>query len=509
LSLVRIPFPERIPLNRVAIFAVVLFLIQQLEHTALYFSIGCAAFILIATFAFNAAGGLTRASGAYVFFYSTLVVILGLCYKAYLGEPAQSNLEDPSTTIKAYVGSIAAMLAAVIVSRRFSRKSGLLQHMLKESEMFSSSVGCIAFGVAAPILLRLLGDSASGLRSAFAQLNQLIPLGIIIGVMYEIRRSGGSRSVNLPVLLAVGYFFLLGIAGFSKQGILTPFYCLLLPMCALRHRLSLLTVASSVVFAFLTFYYLVPFAQYGRSLRVPGATWSQQLVIALPLLEHPEQTRRLYEATQEGVRGGGGVYFNTPQGFWDRLQFISVDDQLIGFTDRGHILGLAPLEESFVNAVPHFIWPNKPHPKLGGNFYAREMNIEAETGGDEDTTTGISFSPTSEAYHMAGWVGVLVIAPLLWFLFFVVFDSLFGDLRTTPWGLLALVLISHTAPEGALSGLIYLLTFGAEILAFCALFATFVAPPLGVLLVGSARRPSLLGSWNGRRLAAHTGTEAE
>ena len=29
----RIPFPERIPLNRVAIFAVVLFMIQSMEHT--------------------------------------------------------------------------------------------------------------------------------------------------------------------------------------------------------------------------------------------------------------------------------------------------------------------------------------------------------------------------------------------------------------------------------------------------------------------------------------------
>ena len=182
-----------------------LFLIQSMEHTSLYFSIGCAAFIMIAAFTFNAAGGLTRASGAYVFFYSTLVVIVGICYKAYLGEPAQTNLLDPHTTIEAYVGSIAAMLAAVLVSRRFSRKSGLLQNLLKESQMYRSSVGCIVFGVAAPLLLVLLGDSALRLRTAFAQLNQLIPLGIIIGVMYEIRRSGGTRSLNPTVVLGAAY----------------------------------------------------------------------------------------------------------------------------------------------------------------------------------------------------------------------------------------------------------------------------------------------------------------
>ena len=53
----RIPFPERVPLNRVAIFAGVLFAVQRFQGTALYFSAGCVAFILIAAFAFNAAGG--------------------------------------------------------------------------------------------------------------------------------------------------------------------------------------------------------------------------------------------------------------------------------------------------------------------------------------------------------------------------------------------------------------------------------------------------------------------
>ncbi|MDA4132524.1 MAG: hypothetical protein OK454_05280, partial [Thaumarchaeota archaeon] len=73
----RIPFPERIPIDRVTVFAILLFVIQQLEHTPLYFSAGSVAFIILAAIAFNTAGGLTRTSGAYVFFYSLLVVIVG------------------------------------------------------------------------------------------------------------------------------------------------------------------------------------------------------------------------------------------------------------------------------------------------------------------------------------------------------------------------------------------------------------------------------------------------
>jgi hypothetical protein len=484
---VRIPFPERIPINRVAIFSVVLFVVQSLEGTALYFRIGCVVFLLLAGFAFNTAGGLTRASGAYVFFYSVLVVVIGLCYKAYLGEPADSNLLDPRTTIEVYVGGMAAMLAAVIVSRRFARKSGLLQGMLRDSEMYRSSIGCIVFGAAAPFLIALLGESATQLQTAFRQLNELIPLGIIIGVMYEIRRSGGTRSINLPITLAAAYyFFFYGVLGFSKQGMLTPFYCWIVPVCALRFRLSALQAISCLLGVFVIFHYLVPYAQYGRDFVVEGQTTRQRVAIAGRLLEHPEQTRQAFNQVQEASEIGAlGEYYNKPQGFWDRLEFISVDDSLINITDQGKIYGLLPIKLAFMNIVPHFIWPNKPDLRFG-NLYTHEINGQESYEGD--TTTGISFSPTSEAYHMAQWTGVLVVAPLIWCLFFFTFDSLFGDLRTTPWGLLALALISHIAPEGGLTILIYLLTFGAEILIFCALFATWVAPLLATAVLGPERR---------------------
>ncbi len=465
-------------------------MIQIVEGTALYFSTGCVAFILIAAFAFNLAGGLSRASGAHVFSYAVLVVLIGICYKAYLGEPADSNLLSPKRTIELYDASITAMLAAVIVSRRFSRKTGLLQDMLQESKMYRSSVGCIVFGAVGGFALALLGQSAVRLQTAFVQLNELIPLGIIIGAMYEIRRSGGRRSINLPLVLGGIYYFVISVTGFGKQGMLTPLYCWLLPVCALRYRLSSVQIASILVTAFLIFHYLVPFSQYGRNLPGQNATFSDRMAIAIPLLLHPEDTRQKYLDSLEdqtiGVGEGLGEYYNKPQGFWDRLQFVSGDDSLINFTDQGHVFGLLPVQMEFMNVVPRVFWPNKPDINLG-NVYAHEM------GGvvyEEDTSTGISFSPTSEAYHLAKWTGVLVIAPLLWFLMFVMYDSLFGDLRAAPWGLLALAMISHTAPEGGITGVVYLFTFGVEIFAFCAFFATWVAPILAIPVLGPDR-----GKW--------------
>jgi hypothetical protein len=135
-----------------------------------------------------------------------------------------------------------------------------------------------------------------------------------------------------------------------------------------------------------------------------------------------------------------------------------------------------------LNAIPHVLWPNKPSFNFG-NAYAHELGGMAE----EDTSTGIAFSPTSEAYHMAKWVGVLVVAPLVWFVLFVLLDSLFGDLRATPWGLLVLAEISHVAPEGCLTGAISLMTYGTETFIFCAFFATWVAPIFAIAVLGRDR----------------------
>ena len=89
---------------------------------------------------------------------------------------------------------------------------------------------------------------------------------------------------------------------------------------------------------------------------------------------------------------------------------------------------------------------------------------------------------------MAKWVGVLVVAPLIWLLLFVVFDSLLGDLRSAPWGLLALAFLSHAAPELGITGVIYLVTFSTEMLLFSAFFATWVAPFFAILVLGPDRR---------------------
>ncbi len=159
---------------------------------------------------------------------------------------------------------------------------------------------------------------------------------------------------------------------------------------------------------------------------------------------------------------------------------LGPDDALINYTSQGHYTGIGVIPIYFANWIPHVLWPNKPG-FYSGNYYARQIGgILAE----EDYTTGISFTPSGEAYQIAGWTGIFVVAPLIWIMLFTVFDSLCGDTRLSPWGLLVIPMFAHMAPEGMLSDAVYLIWFGSIGIIIVAVGSAQFMPIIGTLLAG-------------------------
>lgn len=456
-----------------------------MQGTDHLFSLCCFLFILIATFTFNLAGGLTRPSGAYVFFYAVLVVIIGLCWKAIVGEAADSNLAAPSTTIRVYLVGICSMLIAVWISRKLlTPKQSLLDDLVTDANMQRSTMGCMVTGIVIAVIFTATGPNQNGsVLSALAQLNRFLPLTVILGTIHEIRKSGGRRSVNIPVFISGAVIFLDGVMGFSKEGMITPFLCWLLAAASRRYKVSAMHIVGGLSITFFIFQYLVPYSQYGRNYR--GESFSENLNVAIDFLSNIGYVRSQYiqsemDANENLARG----YFTNRAGFFDRLQMIAPDDSLISFTEQHSPIGLYPIPLLFENLVPHFIWPNKPTWR-GGNFFAREMGGIAE----DDTTTGISFSPTGEAFHLAGWTGVFLVAPLFWIALFTLFDSLCGDVRKSPWGLIIIIVFSHLAPEGGLGGMAYAMGYITAALLFCVYMAAYIMPIIGDMVIGPGRKP--------------------
>ena len=474
----RLPFPDRVPLKAVFWFAAILCAIQQLQKTNAQFSLGCFFFILLAGVAFNVAGGFHRPSGSYVFFYAMLTVIVGLVWKAVLGEPADSNLSVPLLTISVYVVGMAMMLVAVFLSRRITRKRAVLGTMITDANMQTATVGCMITGIVMTEVGFFLPGGSGSVISALSQINRFLPLAVMFGIIHTIRRSGGTRSINLPVIISGGFLLFWGLLGFSKEGIITPFICWLIAASSQRYRVTRSQIVFCILAGVFIVRYLVPYSQYGRNFR--EETYEGNLQASLSLLSNLGYVREQYlnnaADTYEDETFG---YFNTPQGFFDRLQELSIDDALINRTVQYGPIGIYPIIFGFENLVPHFIWKEKPT-ILYGNVYAHEIGLLS----DEDTTTGVSFSPTSESYHLAEWAGLIFIAPFIWIGLFVLFDSLCGDVTKSPWGLLVILLYSHIAPEGGISGIIYNFGYTTVAIVSAAVLGAYVMPVIGTFFIG-------------------------
>jgi hypothetical protein len=484
---VRLPFPERVPLFPTLVFALVLCSLQQLESTSVLFSTCTFGFILIAAIAFNIVGGLSRPSGGYIFAYTLLVVLIGVTYKVIVGEPGQSNLQQPDTTILVYLGTITSMLVAAYLSKRFRLKKSLIPQFKSDGDLGRASLSCLVVGVVALVYgLTRKGDTANGsFFSAFQQLNAFLPLAIVLGVVYKVRASGGKRSFNLAALLSLIISFFFGVVSYSKQGMFTPFVCWFIAAASQRYKVSVVQIGGILLaIAFVT-YYLVPYSQFGRTYYVPEASFSQNFKSNVFLLSNLGAVRKAYNASSAELYTGTDYsrYYNDPQGLVDRLQMITPDDLIISYTENGGTFGLAPTLFSYENLIPHFLWKDKPTIQFG-NIYAHEIGILPD---EDDVTTGISFSPSGDAFHQARWSGIFLLLPVLLFVFFVVLDSFCGDCRTSPIALIALIGTFHAAPEGGVTEIIrgpFVTTGGTWIVA-C--IVVYLMPLMANLLAGPAR----------------------
>lgn len=498
----RLPFPTSISLQKTVVFAMFVFVAQQIEHTDIVFSTLFFAYILLSVLTFNYAGGFSRASGTYVFWFALLTCILGGLWKVILGEPGDSNLVSASTDIATYIVSMAVMLLALFLSRRFVRSPRGLSSVLQADgiNLGLASLGCLIANEIATFAISFLPGGSGSITSIILQVNVFLPLAILLGTIYTIRSSGGTRSVNIVTLIAsLQIFVFYGLIDYSKQGMFTPIACWGIAAASQRYRLRPWQVILVAGFAVYAVTILSPLSQIGRQLVPDGAGFSQRAQLTTDLLSHPFRLRKLYKDNAAPLTDAGNLasfaqgYFDTPQGLMDRLNIIKADDRLDTYTLQGHTVGDYRVVYYFLNWIPHIILPNKealmpPGGSNPGNWYAHEV------GGllaPDDYSTGISFSPAAEAFHMGSWLGIVLVGGLVWTLLFTTVDLICGDLRQSPFGLLAMVLFSHVAPESLITGVVYFIFYSNLAIVIAIVFCAYFAPILGTLLSGD---PTLRGN---------------
>lgn len=439
----RIPFPERVNLSYVLLFASGLCGMEFLEGTSPAFCACVFCFILIAGVAFNIAGGIPYPSGAYVGFNAIFSVIFPQTIKVLLREPADSNLRAPVRTMEVYLLGMVAMLIAAMITRQFRPRKAFISDMLPERSLRGAYIGCGVFSVL--ISLYLTFGVTSGGNGSFTsflmQANRFPLLTIVLGIIYTVYRTSGKRSVSGPLLGMIFYSAIGGILSFSKEQLISPFFTWAVTMALVGFQLNWKHLVMFGVGTFVLLTYLVPYAQYGRGFdqSVPRPQ------LALYLLTHMSEVREADEANSGDQ--GPVHYYNNQYGLLHRFDLMSTDDALIDLTQRNGNFGYRPIVEGFENVIPHVLFPGKPTPAFG-NVYAHEINILAPN----DPYTGVSFTPSADAYHEGGAQGIVLVETAVLALVFFILDAFIGDVRRNPVGLLTTLLVVRGSVEGALWG---------------------------------------------------------
>ncbi len=479
-------------MTKVFVFALVFFCVQQIQHTNLLFSVLYFAFLILSVVAFNMAEGFSRVSGAYIFWYSTLIVIVGVTWKAVQGEPADSNLLSPLLDMALYTSSMVMLLLVTMLNRRMDFRAMGIGGGFSKAELnyTAAGLGCIILFVTIIYSVNIFGNAPGGVVSALNQVNVFGPLGIILATIGAIKDSGGRRSVNMISISVFIYFEYLGLLAYSKQAMITPMVCWAVGAFYARLRVRFVHVVAVTLMAALSFGFISPLSA-SRDL-AEGMDDSQHLVLAWYLFTHHAYLEEHIKQIQVTRDMGVAEYYNQPQGsLIERLSMIPPDDELFTYSTQGHYEGMAPVYEYFGNLVPHFLNPNK-QVMFSGNHYAHEMGSGLA---EDDYTTGISFSPVGEAFHCEGWGGVLWLLPVLWILLFSTVDFVVGDMTKYPWGLMVVVWLAHGAPEQLVGGMIYFMGYGNFGMVLAIMVVTRIAPILGTLFLGRAPVPT------GHRLA--------
>ena len=459
----------------------ILMLVQQIQHTGIAFSLLFFTFFVLSVVAFNFAEGFNRLIGSYIFFFSTLIAILGVSWKAVIGEPADSNLSSPELDMTAYIGCMCMLLLVTAINKRIDFRPNAFGSEKKIGDLnyTTSGLGCLCFSLGIDGLISIFGQTQGGLLSALRQVDVFSVLAVLLATVGAIKDSDGRKSFNAVNSIAIVLSFIGGLQGFSKQGMMTPPVCWLIAATYMRLKLQPKHIVGLITIAVLNFAVFTPLSA-SRDLIPSNSTESQRIAIAIDLIVHlPKLRAHAKQVTGDTVPAHD--YFSTPQnGLIDRLNMMGVDDSLITYSDRAEPLGIQPVIDDYHNLIPHFIDHNKPE-ILNGNHYAHEVGGFLAA---DDDTTGISFSPVAEAFRLGRWWGIFGILPFVWLVMFLSLDKVCGDLTRTPWGLLAIVYFAHAGPESLVSGLIYYTGFGNEGLLVAILFCTRFAPVIGTLLYG-------------------------
>jgi hypothetical protein len=285
----------------------------------------------------------------------------------------------------------------------------------------------LKYGILKPVAW---GSITAIVPGAVTTLGPLVDLGFAILALLLAKR--GSSNLRIFFWLAWPVHFFLCVLSLSKTEIMLA---LLLPaLGAYMGNRNPRKLGLSVLIMALVFLYSQSWVSQGRA-----AVFAQTGTITQA--GYVARTEML----SEYISGYGSkrTQDDELQSWWYRLSFTGV--QAYGM--RAYDAGLAgsTLNDVWMLFVPRFVWPDKPIVEGPGKVFHALVNNR------QDSISHLALSVYGDLYWQFGWLGVVVISPLIgWFFGMMSWRSI-AIMRQRDFMLLPLVMIALQAGSAGMN----------------------------------------------------------
>jgi hypothetical protein len=411
---------------------VALFICELLIGTDLSFAVQIALTLLAATLTIRVLGP-ASISGLMIGFMMFTYVGFSQIAKTVLGQPAQTNLAAPDTTVSVILIGTLSICAGALLVDRFLRGRRLLEYRFTTDQLVGlRNLSFIVGGISTAINYQQAGadftDASYGGIGAIAnEFSFFTYLALMADCWAVLTRSDGRRSTSPTVLLQIGALTVYGILSNSKQGTALALVAYLIASIAYRRRVTkwqILVTAASAIVGVIVIYPATQLirgrASVNHSVAGSADDLLQQFVADPASVMREWDLYRSVPIEQMSVHEQGLFYLGSIDDLVGRFLLIANTDVIVDAVNEKGPYGLDLVTHGFLMAMPTLLLPDKPRINtcdLITWFYG----IRPEMDEPSNPTIGIF----ADCYAAALWPGV-VIFPFLMMLIFLPTVQIYG-----------------------------------------------------------------------------------
>lgn len=448
-------------------YSFLFFIIQLLQGTSIIFASNILFFNLCWGFACNLLGGLATVEGWLVLLFGLRHVGISQFAKMFLGQAADTGLDDPELTGMVYSwGILSVLIVSGIVSKFNLAMRGYVKPHTSESSSFCHWVvfGIGMMGMAArTIQARVSVLYLLPILNLLTYFQPLTFLGLIYSLNKTLKQSHGRYFLNLSSAIMLLVCFGYGAVEASKQYMFEPIMVVFLTFVFGEFVVKTRHLVWGGLVVFLVVNILTPLSNHGRydyrkesfSDTIPSLI--DYLYKNFSSLENYASYRKSIENTYEESDLAERSYYGKSYPLLERFSLIHDADNLIAnykfrehegfafFWDRVHLLPRS-LTGKWIK-----------DDDIKGDELAKISGLISE----DNDSTAVSFGFIAEGFAIFGWWGGIVAISIPLLLYLIMVRSLDIPSGDRVWTIFLIVFLQHTFSE---TGVINMVLFTVRLL---------------------------------------------